>query len=174
MRWFFFVPANLVMLLLAYILAPILPIFSKDGWLPRWLWWFQTPDFSLDGDGGWQDEHWQFRKKLSPTLSRYVGQVGWLWRNPAYGFDWTVLAFKPKRGYKMISHGTRPVSGSVEHNGWFFAMIHNLDGSSAWQLYITIHLTKTHSTKFNFGWKLWMAPAKCSFVNSFTGFWKKI
>lgn len=78
---------SLPLTLLAFIIAPILPFFaSKDGWLPKWLFWFQTPDNSLDGDSGWKNEHWQFRYKLPNALGTYVGRVGWLWRNPAYAF----------------------------------------------------------------------------------------
>ena len=73
--------------LLGFILAPILPLLANnDGWLPKWLWWFQTPDNSLNGDTGWQNEHWQWRFKLPISLSIYIGQVGWLLRNPAYAF----------------------------------------------------------------------------------------
>lgn len=53
--------------LLAWVVAPILPMFAtmQDGWsdnshyraveprLPWWLGWFMTPDNSLWGDNGW-------------------------------------------------------------------------------------------------------------------------
>ena len=38
--------------------------------------------------------HWAWRAKLasSTTLQAYLGRVGWLMRNPAYGFERSVLA----------------------------------------------------------------------------------
>ena len=72
---------------LGIVLAPVLPLFADNqGWLPRWLWWLQTPDNSLDGDNGWKTEHWQWRYRLPISLSTYIGRVGWLLRNPAYAF----------------------------------------------------------------------------------------
>lgn len=84
----FLVVYNLLMTLIAVILAPVLPLFAvqKDGWLdnhsmwgrgprlPTWLNLFMTPDNSLDGDA---------------TFDRingrsYWSKVKWLWRNPAY------------------------------------------------------------------------------------------
>ena len=66
--------------------------------LPNWMSWLMTPDNSLEGDGGWQHEHWQWRYKLPSALAKYVGYVGWLWRNPAYSF-----------GMKYID-GTQPIT----------------------------------------------------------------
>jgi hypothetical protein len=84
----FYVVINLTMTLIAYVIAPILPIFSvqKDGWLdnhsvygigprlPTWLNWFMTPDNSLDGDRTFQQINGR----------SYWAKVKWLWRNPAY------------------------------------------------------------------------------------------
>lgn len=81
---------SLPITLLALILSPILPIFSseREGWLdngskygigPRlynWLYWFQTPDNSLDGDATFE----QLNGK------GYFQKVKWLCRNPAYAF----------------------------------------------------------------------------------------
>ena len=47
-----YLPINLLFTALAWLVSPALPAFaSEDGWLPKWLWWFQTPDNSIDGDG---------------------------------------------------------------------------------------------------------------------------
>lgn len=70
------------------------PIFaSEDGWLPRWLYWFQTPDADLDrgfrdGNGDSIENsfvHWLYFK------FRYVRRVFWLYRNSAYGFSYYVI-----------------------------------------------------------------------------------
>ena len=84
------VPVNLVLTLLAVLIAPVLPLFSvqKEWWcnnhsyraigpvLPIWLDWFMTPDNTLDGDA-------TFQTFFPPS---YWSKVHWLWRNPAYSF----------------------------------------------------------------------------------------
>lgn len=89
-RYALMVPVSLVLSLIAMIIAPILPLFAriKDGpidnnaaygpgpWLPKWLWWFQTPDNNLWGDHTFQTLNGQ----------SYWSQVKWLWRNPAYAY----------------------------------------------------------------------------------------
>lgn len=85
MRWLAYLCVSLPVNALAILLAPILPLFAdKAGWLPAWLWWFETPDNSLDGDHGWKTEH-------LVGWPRYVKRVMWLWRNPAYAFEIDVL-----------------------------------------------------------------------------------
>lgn len=100
-------PINIVVTLVAYVLSPILPLFANsEGWLPNWLYWFQTPDASIDGDTGWKST------KKHPTvnkLPRYVRRVLWLIRNPSYGFNSTVLATSPlQEGF--VSYGNLKIS----------------------------------------------------------------
>jgi len=84
------VPINLVITLLALVIAPVLPLFAnqQEGWLdnhsswgvgprlPTYLGWFMTPDNSLDGDATFA--------QLNPPC--YLSQIKWLIRNPAYAF----------------------------------------------------------------------------------------
>ena len=55
----FYLPFALAVNLIAFVLAPAMPLLAKDGRLPYWLSWFQTPDASINGDSGWQssDKH---------------------------------------------------------------------------------------------------------------------
>ena len=56
LKWLCLIPVSLVMAIVGRVLAPVLPFFVQaDGYLPRWLWWFQTPDNPCDGDKG----HWE-------------------------------------------------------------------------------------------------------------------
>ena len=48
--WLCILPIIVTAEVIAVILAPILPLFSKNAWLPEWLDWFQTPDNNLMGD----------------------------------------------------------------------------------------------------------------------------
>ena len=87
--------------LLSLLIAPLLPAFAhmRDGpinngngtgigpRLPNWLYWFDTSyDNSLWGDGGWREQH------CPNYWGVYLGMILWLWRNPACGFCWSVLA----------------------------------------------------------------------------------
>ena len=95
LKWALMVPVSLLLTVISFPLALVLPFFAKNGWLPKWLWWFQTPDNSLYGDDGWKTEHWVWRYKLPAILATYVGMVGWLWRNPAYGFGVVYMTGDP-------------------------------------------------------------------------------
>ncbi len=72
------------------------PLFiDEQGNLPRWLKWFQPFDASLNEawQGGYLDSSWG----ASP-FKRYLSRVYWLYRNPAYGFDYWLfgLPFNPE------------------------------------------------------------------------------
>lgn len=110
--------------LLAMLLAPVLPFFANsDGWLPKWLWWFQTPDNSLDGDQGWLTEHWQWRYNLPHNLCIYVGRVGWLLRNPAYAFGVQYLDWATQVAYT----GDNSIGDNqTAKEGWVFVKAGNL------------------------------------------------
>lgn len=65
------------------------PLFvDEKGNLPNWLKWFQSFDASLNEgwQGGYLDPSWG----ASP-FKRFLARVYWLYRNPAYGFDYGPL-----------------------------------------------------------------------------------
>lgn len=113
MRWLAFLPVWALFNVIAYLGAPILamlavdrdgPIDNNNGHgveprLPLWLSWFSTFDNSLLGDGAWKNMepgHWEWRARFPGLLQRYLGRLGWLLRNPAYGFERSVLAARIK------------------------------------------------------------------------------
>lgn len=147
--WLILAPLNLLSVLVAYVLAPVVVLFcSKDGWLPNWLWWFQTPDNSMDGDGGWKREHWQWRFKLPPALATYVGRIGWCWRNPVYGFALSVLAAH-EPGEPFIWHGNRKINNTNPViDGWLF-----VTSGIYWNLYIIAPFCG-RTFRLYLGWKL--------------------
>lgn len=148
-KWFFMVPAMLVITVLTLPLAPILALLveEREGWhdnntyqdwgwyLKPWLSWFQTPDNSIDGDQGWREEHWQWRFKLPATLSTYVGRVGWLLRNPGYG-------------YGVVTLSTKDLSWIVYSDNYIYIDMGN---------YFQLRYTKQIGSKqlyCNFGWNI--------------------
>lgn len=108
-KWAAMAPMMLAVTIASVIFAPViaLPFFyeERDGlqsnstqygrglYLKHWLSWFQTPDNDAFGDNGWKVEHWQWRYKLpTQSLVEYAGRVGWLMRNPGYGFGCRVVS----------------------------------------------------------------------------------
>lgn len=140
---------NLAFTAIAWILSPVLPAFaSKDGWLPKWLWWFQTPDASLDGDSGWKDtsNHPYINK-----LPRYLRQVLWLIRNPAYGFSWTVLATSPLPSNPYHYFGDLYAKDKEGMFGWCFSWI---EDTHYFHLKIYQKTIFSKCLKFRIGWNL--------------------
>ena len=174
-RWLLLLPLNIVMLVLAYILAPVLPLFaSKDGWLPKWLWWFQTPDNPLDGDAGFLEEHAPFKGEGLPYRQKHINRMFWIWRNPKMGFGMTVMAFTPVEPYTVKRlGGYKDLNGNMEE-GWYLVTITNPNGKSAWQLFIVHFWNPKAFCKINVGWKLWSAPAVCQYVCSPTKVWRSL
>lgn len=116
-----YLPINLLVTFIAYILAPVLPAFANTaGWLPNWLWWFQTPDNSIDGDNAFNTPS---KHPYITKMPRYIRQMFWLIRNPSYGFNWTVLATKPLPNNPAKFIGDLYAKGKVGKYGWCFSWI---------------------------------------------------
>jgi len=111
------VPISLLLTLVAVLFAPIMALLhtNQEGWLDnhsRWgygprligcLFWFQTPDNSLDGDATFE--------RLNPPS--YWSKVKWLWRNPAYAFALRYIDGNPVywRGDKTIKDNDNAKEG---------------------------------------------------------------
>lgn len=143
--WSLFIP-HILVAILAVILAPILPLFATDAWLPTWLSWFQTPDASLDGDSGWKNKQ---KHPFVNTLPRYFRQVLWLIRNPSYGFDWTVTASKELQGDYTLK-GDKDCDRSLGRTTWVYVVC---DGFWHFRLYFKYPFTK-HCFQLNLGWDI--------------------
>jgi hypothetical protein len=149
-------PVEILSTIIGRILAPfVVPFASTDGWLPRWLWWFQTTDFSLEGDGGWINQHMQWRYKLPRWLSRYVGRVGWLWRNNMHGLA-------AGMGFRAHADATLEVKGdprvSNGRAGWYLKTLTNPDGAKAFHFLYVRHWdggASKKGIKFHIGYALW-------------------
>lgn len=140
-KYIFMAVFSLVLTILAFILALVLPIFAteqegplnngtKYGVGPRlrnWLAWFMTPDNSLDGDIGWQTEHWQWRFKFPATVAKYIGYVGWLWRNPAYAYGMKYINGNVEPAYsgdaKIGDNQTAREGWLLVHEGGLFQYV---------------------------------------------------
>ena len=146
LKWALMVPVMLLLTAIAFPLALVLPFFSKNGWLPSWLSWFQTPDNSLYGDDGWKTEHWMWRYKLPVALATYVGMVGWLWRNPAYGFGCVYMTGDPIVATFL---GNEKVNDSPLSEGLITVYSQDL-----FQFVLCKKISATKCLYFVFGWNI--------------------
>lgn len=97
-----------VMTLTAYLFAPLICLFIKDGKIV--LSWFGTPDAPAIGAEFW--------KAQNPTYSDYKLSVTWMWRNPAQGFDQLVAA-KVNRQTPCKAYGNISARDATGISGWF-------------------------------------------------------
>lgn len=134
-------------------LAPFVVMFvDSDGWLPRWFWWFQTPDNPLAAQviDRWFPEH-------DTPFKRWVNNVSWLYRNSMYGFSEDMLGFAVKDGAIYTCIGDENVSNKPLHEGLVKRYLAQ-DGKTYWQWY---YIKAWGPAKWrrciraNFGWKLW-------------------
>lgn len=109
LKWLLMLPVMLVVTAITFPLAFILPFFAQYtyglldngtkegmGWrLPVWLSWWQTSDNDLSGDEGWRTQHAQWRFKFPAPIATYIGRIGWLWRNPGYGYGCVMMTGNP-------------------------------------------------------------------------------
>ena len=157
---------SIVLMILSYLLAPIIVLFAnKDGWLPSWLSWFQTPDNSLDGDAGWNAEHFLWVKVI------YLRRVLWLWRNPVYGFGYSELGAIIPNGYVYESIGDELTSNLPLHAGQIIRKVFDGEEFKYFQFYFVrdYNLFGHRCVRINLGWKLWgelYEGKECQFVCS--------
>jgi hypothetical protein len=134
-------PLSWAFTLLAIVLSPVTALFVReDGTLPRCLEWFGTNDNPNWGDEG-HEKRWNYTHS-------YLQALAWLLRNPAYTFEWTVLAAYPQppicvKGNPWIKNRDNAVAG------WYFATCDN-----AWNFKSVTHLFRDLALQLEFGWRL--------------------
>jgi hypothetical protein len=149
MTWFLLAPLSIIFTLLAMMLSPLVALFVRaDGYLPRWLWAFGTPDAPAIGDD-------QYRaNQMAGVTSRWWMATCWLARNPGCGFD-EFIGAHILPGFIYQSTGDELTHNTPLHNGWVYRSVTNQDGSPYWQLHAVYRLTSTKCLKVALGWKLW-------------------
>ena len=159
-KWFVFALVSLAAKVINYFLAPfVVPFASADGWLPNWLSWFQTPDNSLDGDGGWRNEHMPFKNERN-KFQRWVNRTGWLRRNSMYGFKIDVLGFDLNEPFNYLYRGNQNVSDRPYAPGWVYRAINTMDGRETFQFYLILPTFPGKCLRVMAGWKLWQHPKR--------------
>lgn len=155
-KWVLLAPVSLFMAVFARLLCPVLPLFAdEEGYLPDWLWWFQTPFDTLDGDNGSLERH-----PGTGKLQTYWRRVCWLWRNAAYCFDMRVCGIKVKPDTdQIVCEGNPDIGDKKGKSGkckWYAYRDSEL---IAWQWYYIKHYKFFGKwpkyVRIGFGWKIW-------------------
>lgn len=138
------------------LLAPVVVLFAdKGGWLPKWLWWFQTPDNPLAAQvqDRWFPEH-------DTPLKRWLNNVAWLYRNSMYGMSETLLGFTVEPGFTYSCEGDENVGNKPLHEGLVKRTMVS-GGKSYWQWYYVKAWGAEkwrRCIRINAGYKLWGGP----------------
>ena len=68
----------------SFVITPIALLFCKkeDEHLPKWLYWYDEPNFGINGDYGWKKDHFP-----EPTNKTWWARTRWLWRNRINGYQ---------------------------------------------------------------------------------------
>ncbi len=157
LRYILLFPVWVSCKVLNYPLSPMVVLFANDsGWLPAWLWWFQTPDNPLDGDSGWRTEHRPFKLE-DAGWKRWANRTGWLWRNSMYGFKQSVLGVHRSFGDSLEVIGDERTSDKpIGHSGVVMRYIGNGGKRTSFQYYRVMQWGNTgRCLRINIGWKLW-------------------
>lgn len=171
MKWFILTLINWIATICNLFLAPFVVLFvDNDGWLPKWLWWFQTPDNPLSAQvqDRWFPEH-------DTPLKRWINNVSWMYRNSMYGFSESILGFTIEEGFTYLCIGDENVGNKPLHEGSVRRYLTS-GGKTYWQWY---YIKAWGPAKYqrciriNLGWKLWGSRSigqKKSIVCSFNPF----
>ena len=158
LTWFLCLFPSALMEIVGRVLAPILPFFvQEDGYLPSWLWWFQTPDNPCNGDAG----HWE-RHPGTDAWSTYKRRVAWFWRNVAYGFNIEVIGFKWRDGDVKQVLGDPTVGDNSGVSGKCCWRVYRNDELVAFQWYYVKHYKlfgHWKCVRAGAGWKIWGQPS---------------
>lgn len=149
-----------VSLLSSFIAVPILSIFTKaqpdlDEEGEAWGWLYGTWDNPPQGDEKWQREC--YFPHITTGFKGYINRVGWLFRNPCYGFQ--KKAGIPYDKMNVIScEGNENISDKYEIAGKYFATVKDTNGKVlAFEYYIikpwTI-LPWKKCQRYRLGWKI--------------------
>jgi len=147
LRWILTLPFDIGFTLLAYLLAPILPLFAtSDDHLPSWLSWFDTPDNPLSGDAGWNDPA---QHPLVAKLPAYLRKICWLWRNPAYGWSCNVTSIAVAPGTTPTVYGT-PNVGNIP----YVPGVRLVVAGGPWEFYLVAPSLFGRCLRVRIGWKV--------------------
>ncbi len=141
------------------VVAWVLSLFTRaqpdlDEAGEQWGWWFGTWDNPPQGDSRWLREGWF--PGYTDGWKGYLNRVGWLYRNPGYGFQkWAGVPYSDDI---LIQHsGNCDISDKYRRPGSYTAHAINANGQIvAFEYYAVIpwKLLPNKCFRIRLGWKI--------------------
>jgi hypothetical protein len=147
LRYLVYVPINIILVLLSWILSPLLALASVVfgvNVLPGFFQWFSTIDDDLDG--GQHQLDWPEVSGFKLWLQRTM----WIIRNPAHGWQSKFLGYD-------ISKGTSKIYSRMWHDGetghsFKGYIIHTAEGKTYFTIKADIEISSKFYLKLWIGW----------------------
>lgn len=151
--WLVLVCLNVVFVLATFILAPVISLFTSDNRWPSIGGIFYTYDNPPFGDDGYIEKRSHFPLAID-GLEGYINRVGWLFRNPAYGFAKSA-GIDYRDVEKMFEHGNLDVSDKYKVSGYYFTSAYDVFGEIiAFEFYGVFPWSSSRCLRVRVGWKL--------------------
>ena len=138
----------------SFLIAPFLYFFvdKKTGFLPKWLSWYDEPNYGAFGDYGWKQSHFK-----EPDNRTWWAVTRWYWRNRINGYQ------IDKQGYNVLKHNIS--NFIVEGNSYAtdirgksdtYCLIRtrNIENKDYFSLYYEKKWCKFFYIRMYIGWKL--------------------
>lgn len=156
-KFVFGVLGKLVLFITVPFANIIVPFFyrakSYDADKYTWGGIWGTFDNPPQGDRGWVTKHSIF-PNIVTGWKGYVNRVGWMFRNPLYGYS-KLIGVDYKEGYELMIHGNPDISDKYKISGWMFATLRDTRGNLiAFEWYSVTPYSKTRNVRIRLGWKI--------------------
>lgn len=178
LKWSGLFILDIAVLVLNYIVvAWALSLFTKaqpdlNEKTKPWGGWFGTWDNPPQGDSRWLRLGW-FPGKTT-GIKGYLNRVGWLFRNPGYGFQrWAAVNYSDRN--KLIAKGNPDISDKYKIPGSYLAKLYDKNSKLiAFEYYLVKPWSDTKCIRIRFGWKLvtdkFETYGFAAYVNTFNPF----
>lgn len=172
--WLFCFVFDILLSVIHYPLAVIISLFTTEGW-SKWMALFVTYDNPPQGDGGWITKRSYFPQETT-GFKGYLNRVGWLWRNPLYGFN-RLVSVSEDDILRIDVIGDKDISDKYKRAGSYLATAYDSFGELvAFEYYLVKPITENKCIRIRIGWKLMTDKLQrlgfAPFVDTFH-FWKQ-
>lgn len=154
LKWLAFALLDWLLLPVWYLAALLISLFTSEdsGW-PWWAGWASTYDNPPSGDERWQ--RLGFFPFEYSGFKGYANRVGWLWRNPGYGFA-KAVSVPWEEDTVIHSSGNRDISDKYKVPGYYLAIARepHWQDAIAWELYIVAPCGFGKCLRVRLGWKI--------------------
>ena len=143
----------------AFIVAPFLYFFvdKETGHLPKWLSWYDEPNYGAWGDKGWKQSHFQ-----EPKNKTWWAITRWYWRNRINGYQTKVTGIKISdvNTSSIVVNGDK--DATIKYNSSCLIRLETKDGKK----YFGYYYTKVWCRKFYF--RIYIGHKLMEFYNADT------